>query len=95
MKPANVGTFKFLMVGSFVLVNVLRLSSFWYRFACGFVTNATAPTPISPFKVAASGLNDIYESTRLWRACLALACLPLHRLGRLLSHGISRKWRPW
>lgn len=63
-KPANVATFKFLMVGGFVLVNVLQLSSFWYRITCGFVTNTVAPTPFSPFKVAANGLNDIYVSAR-------------------------------
>ena len=61
VKPANVARWKSMMVGGFVLVNVLQLSSFFYRIMGGFVTNASlAPTTVSPFKVAANGLSDIY-----------------------------------
>ncbi|RAK98802.1 hmg-CoA reductase [Aspergillus ibericus CBS 121593] len=65
VKPANVSRWKSMMVGGFVLFNVLQLSSFVYRIMGGFVTNASlAPTTVSPFKVAANGLSDIYLGAR-------------------------------
>jgi len=64
VKPTNVATFKLLMVGGFVLINVLQLSSFWYCITSGFVTNAMAPISVSTFKVAANGMNEIYVSAR-------------------------------
>ncbi|PYI35796.1 3-hydroxy-3-methylglutaryl-coenzyme a reductase [Aspergillus indologenus CBS 114.80] len=65
VKPANVARWKLMMVGGFVLVNVLQLSSFAFRILGGFMTNPSLmPTAVSPFKVAANGLNDIYLAAR-------------------------------
>ncbi|OJK00233.1 hypothetical protein ASPACDRAFT_1868802 [Aspergillus aculeatus ATCC 16872] len=65
VKPANVARWKSMMVSGFVLVNVLQLSSFAFRILGGFMTNPSLmPTAVSPFKVAASGLNDIYLAAR-------------------------------
>ncbi|KAE8374369.1 hydroxymethylglutaryl-coenzyme A reductase-domain-containing protein [Aspergillus bertholletiae] len=65
VNPASVARWKLTMVGGFVLFNVLQLSSFVYRIMGGFTTNATlTPTTVSPFKVAANGLNDIDLASR-------------------------------
>ncbi|PWY83808.1 putative hmg-CoA reductase [Aspergillus sclerotioniger CBS 115572] len=77
VKPENVARWKSMMVGGFVLVNMLQLSSFFYRIMGGFVTNASlAPTTISPFKVAANGLSDIYLSALAGRVETRVTVLP-------------------
>lgn len=65
VNPTSLARWKLIMVGGFVLFNVLQLSSFFYRIMGGFMTNAAlTPTTVSPFKVAANGLNDIYLAAR-------------------------------
>ncbi|GAB1197706.1 hypothetical protein APSETT444_007009 [Aspergillus pseudonomiae] len=61
----SVARWKLIMVGGFVLFNVLQLSSLFYRIMGSSMTNATlTPTTVSPLKVAANGLNDIYLAAR-------------------------------
>ncbi|GIJ83908.1 hypothetical protein Asppvi_002739 [Aspergillus pseudoviridinutans] len=72
VKAANVSRFKFLMVGGFVLFNVLQLSSLSYGNVRVFdwmpylssLSNILMPTPINPFRVAGNGLDDIYVASR-------------------------------
>ncbi|GMG28754.1 unnamed protein product [Aspergillus oryzae] len=65
VNATSVARWKLIMVGGFVLVNVLQLSSFFYRVMGGFMTKAAfTPTTVSPLKVAANGLNDIYLDAR-------------------------------
>ncbi|RHZ46013.1 HMG-CoA reductase [Aspergillus thermomutatus] len=73
VKAANVSRFKFLMVGGFVLFNVLQLSSLSYGNVRVFdwvpylsnLSNILMPTPINPFRVAGNGLDDIYVAARV------------------------------
>ncbi|GIK02884.1 hypothetical protein Aspvir_006947 [Aspergillus viridinutans] len=72
VKAANVSRFKFLMVGGFVLFNVLQLSSLsygnvrivdWVPYLPS-ISNILMPTPINAFRVAGNGLDDIYVVAR-------------------------------
>lgn len=72
IKSSNVRRFKILMVGGFVLVNVVNLSAIPFRNSThntnipiiSRVSNVLAPTPIDPFKVAENGLDSIYVSAK-------------------------------
>ncbi|KAF9884319.1 3-hydroxy-3-methylglutaryl-coenzyme A (HMG-CoA) reductase isozyme [Aspergillus nanangensis] len=72
IKSSNVRRFKILMVGGFVLVNVVNLSAIPFRNSSsgsnvpilGRVSDTFAPTSIDPFKVASEGLEEIYVSAK-------------------------------
>lgn len=66
VKSNNVRRFKILMVGGFVLVNVVNMSTIPFRNSSSLspVCNVLAPTPIDPFKVAENGLDTIYVSAK-------------------------------
>ncbi|RHZ71414.1 hypothetical protein CDV55_108582 [Aspergillus turcosus] len=72
LKSSSVRRFKILMVGGFVLVNVVNLSTIPFRNSSqgaglpllSRVSNVFAPTPIDPFKVAENGLDSIYVSAK-------------------------------
>ncbi|KNG89732.1 3-hydroxy-3-methylglutaryl-coenzyme A reductase [Aspergillus nomiae NRRL 13137] len=73
----SVARWKLIMVGGFVLFNVLQLSSFFYRIMGSSMTNAAlTPTTVSPFKVAANGLNDIYLAAWAGRVETRVTVLP-------------------
>ncbi|GFF46860.1 3-hydroxy-3-methylglutaryl-coenzyme A reductase [Aspergillus lentulus] len=67
VKAANVSRCKFLMVGAFVLFNVLQLSSLSYGNVRVFnwvpylsrPSDILMPAPINPYRVARNGLDDI------------------------------------
>ncbi|KAH2000245.1 hypothetical protein KXV80_003561 [Aspergillus fumigatus] len=72
VKAANISRFKFLMVGGFVLFNVLQLSSLtygnvrvsdWMPYLSN-LSNTLMPAPINPYRVARNGLDDIYVASR-------------------------------
>ncbi|KKK21486.1 hypothetical protein AOCH_006943 [Aspergillus ochraceoroseus] len=66
IKSSNVRRFKILMVGGFVLVNVVNMSTIPFRNSTSLspICNVFAPTPIDPFKVAENGLDTIYVSAK-------------------------------
>ncbi|KAF7164946.1 hypothetical protein CNMCM6106_001303 [Aspergillus hiratsukae] len=72
LRSSSVRRFKILMVGGFVLVNVVNLSTIPFRNSSqgaglpllSRVSNVFAPTPIDPFKVAENGLDSIYVSAK-------------------------------
>ncbi|KAE8148325.1 hydroxymethylglutaryl-coenzyme A reductase-domain-containing protein [Aspergillus avenaceus] len=71
IKSSSVRRFKILMVGGFVLINVVNLSAIPFRNSAlgsvpllSRVSNVLAPTPIDPFKVAENGLDSIYVSAK-------------------------------
>ncbi|KAL4735520.1 hydroxymethylglutaryl-coenzyme A reductase-domain-containing protein [Aspergillus similis] len=65
IKSNNVRRFKFLMVGGFVLVNVVNMTAIPFRnSSLSPLCNVFAPTPIDPFKVAENGLDAIYVSAK-------------------------------
>ncbi|KAL4954040.1 hydroxymethylglutaryl-coenzyme A reductase-domain-containing protein [Aspergillus filifer] len=66
VKSNNVRRFKFLMVGGFILVNVVNMSTIPFRNSSSLspLCNVFAPTPIDPFKVAENGLDTIYVSAK-------------------------------
>ncbi|OOF96054.1 hypothetical protein ASPCADRAFT_207403 [Aspergillus carbonarius ITEM 5010] len=69
IKSSNVRRFKILMVGGFILINVVNLSAIPFRKSTGLpllsrVSNVLAPTPIDPFRVAENGLDSIYVSAK-------------------------------
>ncbi|KAE8350232.1 hydroxymethylglutaryl-coenzyme A reductase-domain-containing protein [Aspergillus coremiiformis] len=71
IKSSSVRRFKILMVGGFVLVNVVNLSAIPFRNSAlssvpllSRVSNVLAPTPIDPFKVAENGLDSIYVTAK-------------------------------
>nr|AAO85434.1 HMG-CoA reductase [Aspergillus nidulans] len=65
IKSNNVRRFKFLMVGGFVLVNVVNMTAIPFRnSSLSPLCNVFSPTPIDPFKVAENGLDAIYVSAK-------------------------------
>ncbi|KAL4783160.1 hydroxymethylglutaryl-coenzyme A reductase-domain-containing protein [Aspergillus varians] len=66
VKSNNVRRFKILMVGGFVLVNVVNMSTIPFRNSSSLspMRSMFAPTPIDPFKVAENGLDTIYVSAK-------------------------------
>ena len=73
IKSSSVRRFKILMVGGFVLINLVNLSAIPFRktdHSAGLplmsrVSNFLAgPTPIDPFKVAENGLDSVYVSAK-------------------------------
>ena len=71
-QPGSVYKFKWLMVGGFVLVNLINLGSISFRKssqgesfgAMSRISNFLAPTPIDPFKVAENGLDAVYVAAK-------------------------------
>lgn len=71
-QPGTVYKFKWLMVGGFVLVNLINLCSISFRKssqgesfgAMSRISNFLAPTPIDPFKVAENGLDAVYVAAK-------------------------------
>ncbi|EAW11389.1 HMG-CoA reductase [Aspergillus clavatus NRRL 1] len=72
LRSDSVRRFKILMVGGFVLINVVNLSAIPFRNSTqsvglpilSRVSNVFAPTPIDPFKVAENGLDSVYVSAK-------------------------------
>lgn len=68
IKSSSVRRFKILMVGGFILVNLVNLSAIPFRNSSlpfiSRISNFLAPTPIDPFKVAENGLDAIYVSAK-------------------------------
>ncbi|KAL3465494.1 hydroxymethylglutaryl-coenzyme A reductase-domain-containing protein [Aspergillus heterothallicus] len=66
VKSNNVRRFKILMVGGFVLINVVNMSTIPFRNSSSLspLCNVFAPAPIDPFKVAENGLDTIYVSAK-------------------------------
>ncbi|PKY06453.1 hmg-CoA reductase [Aspergillus campestris IBT 28561] len=72
VKASNVRRFKVIMVGGFVLINILNMSAIPFRNPSqgpnvpllSRVSNVLAPTPIDPFKVAENGLDSIYVAAK-------------------------------
>jgi hydroxymethylglutaryl-CoA reductase (NADPH) len=72
VKAANVSRCKLLMVGGFVLFNVLQLSSLSYGNVrvldwvpyLSRPSNILMPAPINPYRVARNGLDDISVAAR-------------------------------
>jgi hydroxymethylglutaryl-CoA reductase (NADPH) len=72
IKSSSVRRFKILMVGGFVLVNVLNLSAIPFRNTgqgagvplLSRFSNVFTTTPIDPFKVAENGLDSVYVSAK-------------------------------
>ncbi|WEW58975.1 3-hydroxy-3-methylglutaryl-coenzyme A (HMG-CoA) reductase isozyme [Emydomyces testavorans] len=72
VRASSVPKFKFLMVGGFVLVNVLNLCTIPFRNrqegqilpALTKLSNVLSPAPIDPFKVAENGLDAIYVTAK-------------------------------
>ena len=68
IRAGNVRRFKILMVGGFVLINIMNLSAIPFRKSdspfVSRISNVLAPTPIDPFKVAENGLDSIYVSAK-------------------------------
>ena len=68
IRTSNVQRFKILMVGGFVLINIVNLSAIPFRKPdspfVSRISNVLAPTPVDPFKVAENGLDSIYVSAK-------------------------------
>ncbi|BDD64210.1 3-hydroxy-3-methylglutaryl-coenzyme A (HMG-CoA) reductase isozyme [Monascus purpureus] len=68
IKSSSVRRFKILMVGGFILVNIVNLSAIPFRNSSApivsRISNILAPTPIDPYKVAENGLDSIYVSAK-------------------------------
>lgn len=66
IKSNNVRRFKILMVGGFVLFNVVNMSTIPFRNSTSLspMRNVFSPTPIDPFKVAENGLDTIYVEAK-------------------------------
>lgn len=72
IKSSNVRRFKILMVGGFVLVNVVNMSAIPFRNTgqgagvplLSRFSNVLTTTPIDPFKVAENGLDSVYVSAK-------------------------------
>ena len=75
VRASSVPTFKFLMVGGFVFVNILNLCSIPFRNrydgqllpTLTKLSNVLSPAPIDPFKVAENGLDAIYVNAKSQR----------------------------
>jgi hydroxymethylglutaryl-CoA reductase (NADPH) len=66
-KKITVPKFKVLMVGGFVLVNVLNVATFQFglsRSKASHVSSVGATPPLDPFKAAGSGLDHIFEQAK-------------------------------
>lgn len=80
VKDSSVPKFKLLMVGGFVLINILNLCTIPFRTGRNNAATPTmsllsehglnsviAPPPLDPFKVAANGLDAIFDSAKFKR----------------------------
>jgi hydroxymethylglutaryl-CoA reductase (NADPH) len=72
IRASSIPTFKILMVGGFVLVNMINICTIPFRnqedgsqlMGLSRLTNVLSPTPIDPFKVAENGLDSIYVAAK-------------------------------
>ncbi|KAL1958367.1 hypothetical protein VTO42DRAFT_4468 [Malbranchea cinnamomea] len=84
VRASSIPTFKFLMVGGFVFVNVVNLCTIPFRNrydgqllpALMKLSNVLSPTPIDPFKVAENGLDTIYVNSKSQRLETIVTVLP-------------------
>ncbi|KAI1937694.1 3-hydroxy-3-methylglutaryl-coenzyme A (HMG-CoA) reductase isozyme [Ophidiomyces ophidiicola] len=84
VRASSVPKFKFLMVGGFVLVNVLNLCTIPFRSrqegqilpAMTKLSNVLSPVPIDPFKVAENGLDSIYVSAKSQKMETVVTVIP-------------------
>ncbi|KAF2186768.1 3-hydroxy-3-methylglutaryl-coenzyme A reductase [Zopfia rhizophila CBS 207.26] len=66
-RKITVPKFKVVMVGGFVLVNMLNLATLRFGISTSKVSRISgvgAPPPLDPFKVAGSGLDTIFEQVK-------------------------------
>lgn len=81
---SSVPKFKVLMVTGFILLNVLNLCTIPFRAGnmnaslstVSGLSNVLTPTPIDPFKVAQSGLDDIYHRAKEQQIATIVSVLP-------------------
>ena len=72
VKDSSVPKFKVLMVGGFVIINILNLCTIPFRGgnknvdppSVSGLSSVTAPPPMDPFKVAGNGLDIIFASAK-------------------------------
>lgn len=84
VRASSVPKFKFLMVGGFVLVNILNLCTIPFRNrqegqivpALMKLSNVLSPAPIDPFKVAENGLDAIYVNAKSQHVETIVTVLP-------------------
>lgn len=90
---SSVPKFKALMVIGFVLLNLLNLCTIPFRAnnklatasAVTGISRVSTPLPLDPFKVAQSGLDDIYHGAKADHAATVVTVLPL----------IKYDFKPW
>lgn len=81
---SSVPKFKILMVGGFILINIVNLSTIPFRNTTqgtnlpvlSRISNVLTPTPIDPFKVAENGLDAIYVSAKSKKLETVVTVLP-------------------
>ncbi|KAK2756944.1 3-hydroxy-3-methylglutaryl-coenzyme A (HMG-CoA) reductase isozyme [Arachnomyces sp. PD_36] len=84
IRASSVPTFKILMVGGFVLVNVFNICTIPFRnqedggqfLGLSRLSNVLSPTPIDPFKVAENGLDAIYVAAKSQRMETIVTVVP-------------------
>ncbi|OAL74341.1 hydroxymethylglutaryl-CoA reductase (NADPH) [Trichophyton violaceum] len=84
VRASSIPKFKFLMVGGFVLINLLNLATIPFRNrqdgllmpVLSKVSNVLSPVPIDPFKVAENGLDVIYVSAKSQQVETLVTVLP-------------------
>ncbi|KAM5443536.1 3-hydroxy-3-methylglutaryl-coenzyme A (HMG-CoA) reductase isozyme [Microsporum ferrugineum] len=96
VRASSIPKFKFLMVGGFVLINLLNLATIPFRNrqdgllmpVLSKVSNVLSPVPIDPFKVAENGLDVIYVSAKSQQVETIVTVLPpiKYQLGYPSAH---------
>ncbi|KAK2873463.1 hypothetical protein FQN49_002355 [Arthroderma sp. PD_2] len=84
VRASSIPKFKFLMVGGFILINLLNLATIPFRNRqdglfmpiLSKVSNILSPVPIDPFKVAENGLDVIYVSAKSQQVETIVTVLP-------------------
>jgi hydroxymethylglutaryl-CoA reductase (NADPH) len=84
VRANSVPKFKIFMVGGFILVNVINLSTIPFRNSTqrgnfpvlSKISNVLSPTTIDPFKVAENGLDSIYVSAKSTKQEMLVTVLP-------------------
>ncbi|KAF3483911.1 HMG-CoA reductase [Arthroderma uncinatum] len=84
VRASSIPKFKFLMVGGFILINLLNLATIPFRNrqdglfmpVLSKVSNILSPVPIDPFKVAENGLDVIYVSAKSQQVETIVTVLP-------------------
>lgn len=84
VRASSVPKFKIFMVGGFILVNAINLSTIPFRDSTrrgnfpvlSKISNILSPTTIDPFKVAENGLDSIYVSAKSKKQETLVTVLP-------------------